>query len=138
MNVLVIDAQGGGVGKQLIQLIKKEFKDITITCVGTNSVATNNMMKAGADHGATGENAICFNCQRADVIIGPIGIIQTNALFGEITSKMAESISSSLAKKILIPFIHEDNIIVGIPDYSIKKLIDLAIVELEKIINKGA
>lgn len=134
MNILVIDAQGGGLGKQLVASIREKHLDLDITCVGTNSHATSAMLKAGADRAATGENALVFNCQKADVIIGPIGILLTNSMCGEITSKMAEAVSISRAKRILIPFLHEDNVIVGVSDYSMKKLISLALEELEKII----
>ena len=132
MNVLVIDAQGGGLGKQLVQSIREKHKDLDITCVGTNSHATSAMLKAGASCAATGENALIVNAQKADIIIGPIGILLTNSMCGEITSKMAEAVSISRAKRILIPFFHDDNVIVGVSDYSMKKLISLALEELEK------
>ena len=132
MNILVIDAQGGGLGKQIVQALKEKYKDLEIIAVGTNGIATTNMLKAGASFGATGENAVVVNCARADVIVGPIGILLTNSLYGEITAKMAEAVSLSRAKRILIPFIHDDNVIVGINDYSIKKLIELAVKEVEK------
>lgn len=134
MKVLIIDAQGGGLGKQLTQSIREKYKEIDITCVGTNSHATSAMLKAGATRAATGENALIFNCQRADIIIGPIGILLTNSMCGEITAKMAEAVSISRAKRILIPFLHDDNVIVGVNDYSMKKLINLALEELEKYI----
>lgn len=134
MNILVIDAQGGGLGKQIVQALKEKYKDLEIIAVGTNGIATTNMLKAGASFGATGENAVVVNCARADVIVGPIGILLTNSLYGEITAKMAEAVSLSRAKRILIPFIHDDNVIVGINDYSIKKLIELAVKEVEKIL----
>ncbi|KXO16937.1 DUF3842 family protein [Peptoniphilus sp. GNH] len=134
MNILVIDAQGGGVGRQLIQAIKQVHEDVKIIAVGTNSTATGNMLKAGADFGATGENAVVVNAARADVIVGPIGILLTNSLYGEITAKMAEAVGISRAKRVLIPFLHDDNVIVGINDYSMKTLIDLAVKEVEKSI----
>ena len=134
MKVLVIDAQGGGLGKQLIQSIREKYKDLDIACVGTNSHATSAMLKAGATRAATGENAIIVNCQKADIIIGPIGILLTNSMCGEITGKMAEAVSTSRARRILIPFLHDDNVIVGVNDYSMKKLINLALEELEKYI----
>lgn len=134
MKVLVIDAQGGGLGKQLIQSIREKYKDLDITCVGTNSHATSAMLKAGATRAATGENAIIVNCQKADIIIGPIGILLTNSMCGEITGKMAEAVSTSRARRILIPFLHDDNVIVGVNDYSMKKLMNLALEELEKYI----
>lgn len=134
MKVLVIDAQGGGLGKQVIQALKNKHNDLEIIAVGTNSVATSGMLKAGANVGATGENAVVVNCAKADIIIGPIGILLVNSLYGEITAKMAEAVSLSRAKRILIPFLHDDNVIVGISDYSLKKLIDLAVMEVEKIL----
>lgn len=134
MKILVIDAQGGGLGKQVVQTLKQRHENLKIIAVGTNSIATASMLKAGADAAATGENAVVVNCAKADVIIGPIGILLVNSLYGEITSKMAEAVSLSRAKRILIPFLHDDNVIVGINDYSLKKLIDLAVQEVEKIL----
>ena len=86
MTIVVIDAQGGGIGKQLVAAIKKEIQDpgVEVLAVGTNSLATSAMLKAGADHGATGENAVLACCRRADVIVGPIGIAIADALWGEI------------------------------------------------------
>ena len=103
MNILVIDGMGGGIGKSIIEHIKNELSDIEITAVGTNSTATSAMIKAGATYGATGENAIVYNCAKADFIIGVIGIIFANSLHGEISPKMAEAVSSSPAHKILLP-----------------------------------
>lgn len=131
MNILVIDAQGGGIGKQLITAIKKEIETVTIMAVGTNTTATSAMLKAGADHAATGENAVVVACRKADIIIGPIGIILADAMYGEITSKMALSVASSSAKRILIPFRNCDNIIVGVSDKSTSELITAAIKEIK-------
>ena len=89
MNILMIDAQGGGMGRQLVASVKKEFPQTEITAVGTNSLATSNMLKAGADHAATGENAVIVGCRKADLIIGPIGIAIADSMFGEITPAMA-------------------------------------------------
>ena len=125
MRILVIDAQGGGLGKELITKLRARHKDLDITCVGTNSLATSAMLKAG-------ENPVVVNAAKADIILGPIGIMLTNSLYGEITEKISQAISLSPAIKILIPFRHDDNIIVGISDYSIKKLVDLAMIEVEK------
>ena len=85
MHILVIDAQGGGIGRQLVAQIREELPDTVITAVGTNSLATSAMLKAGADHGATGENAVIVGARKADVIVGPIGIVVADSLFGEIT-----------------------------------------------------
>lgn len=133
MKILIIDAQGGGLGRELVRNLKNKFTDVEITAVGTNSMATSNMLKAGANFGATGENAVAVNAKKARIILGPVGILFANSMFGEITPKMAEAINLSDAKKILIPFFHDDNIIVGIADYSMKRLIELAMEEVEKM-----
>ena len=98
-----------------------------ITAVGTNSAATTAMLKAGADHAATGENAVTVGCRKADVIMGPIGIVIADSLFGEITPAMAMAIGQSAAKRILIPMNHCDNIIVGVPDLNVGKLVQQAV-----------
>jgi len=102
-KILVIDGMGGGIGKSVIEHIKGNIDNAEITAVGTNSVATSAMLKAGADYGATGENAVIFNCAKADFIIGALGIIFANSLHGEISPAMAEAVSGSPAHKILIP-----------------------------------
>ena len=109
MKVLVIDAQGGGIGKQVVAAIKHKQPHIEITAVGTNSTATTAMLKAGADHAATGENAVVVGCRTADVIIGPIGIVIADAMFGEVTPTMAVAVGQSRAKRLLIPVNHCDN-----------------------------
>ncbi len=130
MNILIIDAQGGGIGRQLVSSIKKACPDAQITGVGTNSAATSAMLKAGADRGATGENAVIVNCRKADVIIGPIGIVIADSLLGEITPAMARAVAQSDAKRILIPINHCDNIVVGVSDLNIGKLMQDVIKEL--------
>ena len=132
MNILIIDGQGGGIGKQLTAAIKTELPSATITAVGTNSAATTIMLKTGADHGATGENAVVVGCRKADIIIGPVGIVIADSLLGEITPAMAASVGQSRAKKVLIPVNLCDNIIVGVPDLSIGKLIQGAIEKIKE------
>ncbi len=133
MNVLVIDAHGGGVGKQLVSSLRSAFPEMEIMVVGTNSTATSVMLKAGATHAATGENAVVVACRKADVIVGPLGIVIADAMFGEITPAMALAVAQSNATRILIPFNQCDNVIVGIADYDIKKLVQGAIDEVRKI-----
>lgn len=133
INVLVIDAQGGGIGKQLIAAIKNNLTKVKITAVGTNSAATSAMLKAGADNAATGENAIVVGCRKADIIVGPIGIVIADSLFGEITPTMAKAVGQSPAKRILIPINHCDNIVVGVQDLSIATLVQEAIKEIQYI-----
>lgn len=132
MNILIIDAQGGGIGKQLVSSIKESFPNFEITAVGTNSAASAAMLKAGADHVATGENAVVVGCRKADLIIGPIGIVITDSLYGEITEKMAVAIGKSSAKRILIPVNQCDNIIAGVQNSNLNHLIKCVI---EEIIN---
>ena len=134
MNVLVIDAQGGGIGKQLVTEIKHKVPAAYITAVGTNSAATTAMLKAGADQAATGENAVIVACRKADIIVGPVGIVIADSLLGEVTPKMAVAVAQSSAKRILIPFNHCDNIIVGISDYSTGRLISGAVEEIKKLV----
>ena len=103
MNILVIDGMGGGIGKSIIEHIRNEFADMEITAVGTNSIATSVMIKAGATNGATGENAVVYNCAKADYIVGVIGLLIANSLHGEVSPRMAEAVSLSPAHKMLIP-----------------------------------
>ena len=123
MNILIMDAQGGGIGRQLVSAVRETIPDAEITAVGTNSVATAAMRKAGADHTATGENAVVVACRRADVVLGPIGIVIADALYGEITPAMAAAVGQSRAKRILIPFNHCDNILVGVSNLSVSALL---------------
>lgn len=133
MKILIIDAQGGGIGRQLVAVIKEKLPKAVITAVGTNTTATAAMLKAGADYAATGENAVIVNCRKAEVIIGPIGIVIADALLGEITPVMANAVAQSSAKRILIPVNHCDNIVVGVGDLSIRTLIQDVIEELRSV-----
>ena len=135
MNILVIDAQGGGVGRQLVTAIKQNIPKVSVTAVGTNSTAASVMLKAGADHAATGENAVIVGCRNADIIVGPIGIIIADAMYGEVTPKMAAAVAQSSAKRVLIPFNHCDNLIVGVPDFSMGKLVQNAVEEIRKMMD---
>lgn len=104
MLIVVIDGMGGGIGTQLVaQLSGQVPAGVEIVCVGANAWATQSMLKSGASRGATGENAVRVTVQSADIVTGPIGIIIPNALMGEITPNMAESIASSSARKVLVP-----------------------------------
>ena len=135
MNVLIIDGQGGQIGAQLIKAILQKHPDLNLTAVGTNAVATATMIKAGAKNAATGENPVVVACRKADIIIGPIGIVITDALLGEITEKMAVSISRSSATRILIPMNKCDNLVAGVPSLNVGALIDDAILKLQSIID---
>lgn len=135
MKILIIDAQGGGMGKQITSSIRKKFPEIEITAVGTNSLATSNMLKAGAHHGATGENAVVVGCRRTDVIVGPIGIAIADSMYGEITPKMAMAVGQSDAEKLLIPMNHCNNHIIGTQKLSMSEMIDQLMEEIAKIIS---
>ena len=134
MNILVIDAQGGGIGKQIVSALKKRYPEQYITAVGTNSLATSAMLKAGADVAATRENPVIVCSRKADVIIGPVGIVIADALLGEITAAMAVAVGQSPAKRILVPVNHCDNYIVGVTDLSMAKLIEGVVTEVGKLI----
>ena len=134
MNILVMDAQGGGIGKQVVTAVRTRFPDVTITAVGTNAAATTAMLRAGADEGATGENAAVVCCRRADVIIGRVGIVIADALLGEVTPRMAVAVGQSAAKRILIPVNHCANFIAGVADMSVGRLVDSVVTELEKTV----
>ena len=104
MNILVIDGQGGRLGRKLVENIRKTCPDATITAVGTNSMATESMMNSGcADHLATGENAVIVACRSAQIIVGPFGIATADAMLGEISPAMANAVASSPAYRVLIP-----------------------------------
>ena len=134
MNILVMDAQGGGIGKQVVTAVRTRFPDVTIIAVGTNAAATTAMLRAGADEGATGENAAVVCCRRADVIIGPVGIVIADAMLGEVTPRMAVAVGQSAAKRILIPVNHCANFIAGVADLSVGRLVDSVVAELEKTV----
>ena len=114
LRILVIDAQGGGIGKQIIAGIRARKIPAEITAVGTNTLATTAMLRAGADAAATGENAVIVGCRKADLIIGPIGIVIADSLYGEITPAMAAAVGKSGAKRLLIPVNKCDNMIAGL------------------------
>jgi hypothetical protein len=136
MNILVIDAQGGGIGRQLVAAIKQSIPDAIVTAVGTNSAATSAMLKAGADIAATGENAVMVGCRKANVIVGPIGIVIADSLFGEITPAIALAVGQSAAMRILIPINKCDNIIVGVSDLSVGKLVQNTVDKIKTLASK--
>lgn len=137
MKIIIIDGQGGKIGKLIVEQIKKRMPNLKVTVIGTNSIATAAMLKAGADNGATGENPVIFNSKSADVIIGPIGIVIANSLLGEVTPSMAKAVGESKAHKLLIPLNKCNNIIIGKQDLSLTEYINLTIEELLKIINSN-
>lgn len=128
MIIAVMDGQGGGIGTAIIKNLREVVsEDMEILALGTNSIATSRMMKAGANKGASGENAIVYNCPKADLIIGPLAILMPNAMMGELTTRMAEAVSSSSAMKILIPLTQERVKIAGISNEPLPHLVRRAI-----------
>ena len=135
-EVLVIDGQGGGLGRQLVQTLKKMLPDLPVYAAGTNGTAAEAMRKAGADRAAAGENAVLVACRKADIIIGPIGIVIADSMFGEITPAMALAVAQADAKRILIPMNHCDNIVAGVPNTSAGALVTGAVEKLAAILQE--
>ncbi len=137
MNIVIIDGQGGQLGAQLVKEISAQFNNMNITAIGTNAVATASMLKAGAKNAATGENPVVVACRKADVIIGPVGIVIADSLLGEITEKMAVAVGKSNAVRILIPMNKCDNLIAGVPNLNTGALISDAVSKLRFIAERG-
>jgi hypothetical protein len=128
MRIAVIDGQGGGIGKAIVGKLKETFgNSIEIVALGTNSLATSLMLKAGATEGATGENAIIYNASKVDIILGPIGIVCANALLGELTPLMAKAIAEAPAKKVLIPLNKCNIMVAGIANKTLPHYIEDAV-----------
>ena len=134
MNILVIDGQCGQLGGQLMNSLKENFQNIKIMAVGTNATATAAMLKAGADQAATGENPVMVACKKTDMIIGPIGIVIADALFGEITPKMAVAVGRADAVRILLPVNKCDNLVAGIPNVSTAAILEDVIAKVRNMI----
>ncbi len=136
IKICVIDGQGGGIGSAIIKKLKELFEEtVEIIALGTNAIATAQMLKARANRGASGENAIVQTARKADVIIGPVSIIMAHAMMGEVTPKIAEAVADSPAKKLLIPLSQENVEIVGLSAIPLPHLIEALIQEHLKIMN---
>ncbi|MBE6971076.1 MAG: DUF3842 family protein [Ruminococcaceae bacterium] len=127
MKVVVIDGQSGRMGQLFIERAKSVALPCQIIAVGTNAIATSAMLKAGAENGATGENPVIVACRTADIIVGPIGILAADSLMGEITPAIAVAIGQSSAKKLLLPVNQCNNIVAGVPNLSLSKLMEEAV-----------
>lgn len=134
MNILIIDGQGGKLGKLICEAFLSHFPECTLTAVGTNSIATSNMLKAGIKNAATGENAIKVASRKADIIVGPVGIVVADALLGEITPEAANAVGQSDAKKILLPVNRCDILVAGTQEKTLPQLVSDTIQLAEKII----
>ncbi|MBN2033726.1 MAG: DUF3842 family protein [Deltaproteobacteria bacterium] len=133
----VIDGQGGGIGALIIKKLKDRFEEsIEIIALGTNAIATSQMLKAGANRGATGENPVVRTVGEIDLILGPVAITWPNAMMGEVTRSMAEAIVSSPARKILIPLHQEKILIIGASREPLPHLVDFVINEcVQEVLN---
>lgn len=137
MKVIIIDGQGGKLGQVLVDSIVKEKIECDLTVIGTNSIATAAMMKAGAKQGATGENPVKVACRDADVIIGPIGIVAADSLLGEITPDMAIAIGQSNAVKFLLPVSHCNNQVIGVKKLSMADMAKEAVEKLKAMVSEA-
>ncbi|MDO4552055.1 MAG: DUF3842 family protein [Bacillota bacterium] len=134
MIVAVIDGQGGGIGRTLVEkLLEAALPGVELLALGTNSAATSQMMKAGAREGATGENAIVVNAGRADVIVGVTAILAANSMMGELSPAMARAIGESRAHKVLIPVNRCGIYIAGVEDKGLRFYIDAAVRKIREL-----
>ena len=138
ITIAVIDGIGGGIGAQIVERLRKEgIRDVSILALGANAVATQRMVDAGADKGASGENAIRVSVASADYILGPIGIALPNAMMGEITPGIAEAVFGAPGKKLLLPLSQPHVLIVGMAQKNVNELISDAIIALKRLISES-
>ena len=136
MIITIIDGQGGAIGSQLVKMVIKNFPEAEVVAVGTNSIATANMLKAGAVNAATGENAVVVAARRSDIIVGPIGIVLADALLGEVTPAMAAAVGASRAKRILIPMSRCDTLIAGVGSAATGVLLEDAMAKIRQLMEE--
>lgn len=132
MEIVVVDGQGGGIGKALVEQIKRKLPEAKVVAAGANALATAAMLKAGADAGATGENAVIYNCKHAKIIAGPLGIVLANAMRGEITPKIARAAAESEAVKFLVPVLKCQVHVAGIQEQPVGRLVEAAVSDIGK------
>lgn len=133
-KITVIDGQGGKMGRSIIEQLKKQFPEQEILAVGTNSIATSAMLKAGADYGATGENPVIVAARDSDIIIGPIGIVIADSLHGEVTAAMAAAVGRSRACQILMPVNRCNHLVVGCENLSMNDIISLVVQRVKELL----
>ena len=136
-SVLVIDGQGGGIGRQAVSALKRTYPDLRVIAVGTNSLATAAMLKAGADEGATGENAVVVCAARARLIVGPLGIVVADSLLGEVTPRMAAAVGQSQAERVLIPVARCANHVAGVGELPMGRLVEAAVEEVGALLGRA-
>jgi NAD(P)-dependent dehydrogenase (short-subunit alcohol dehydrogenase family) len=132
MRVAVIDGQGGGIGKHIVEQLRKRLPELEILALGTNALATGAMLRAGATEGASGESAICYNADRVDLIVGSIAVMIVFGLLGEITPAMATAISASKAEKLLLPIQRGNILLVGVVRIPLPHQIEALVTEVEE------
>lgn len=137
MTILIIDGQGGNIGRQLVKAIRESFPEQEIIAIGTNAIATANMLKSSPDKAATGENAVIVACRQADVIVGPVGIVIADALLGEVTPQMAVAVGQSRAVRILIPISRCNTHVAGVTAASTSALIEDALKQVGDALGKN-
>ena len=135
IQILVIDGQGGQLGSQIIKALLEKYPSANITAVGTNAMATSAMLKAGAHQAATGENPLVVACRKADIILGPIGIVIADSLLGEITPTMAVAVGQADTVRILLPMNKCENLVAGVGNLSLTVLIQDAVEKVKSIID---
>ena len=138
MDILIIDGQGGNLGKLLTKRLKEAMPQADVTAVGTNSTATENMLRGGADRAATGENAVVVNARRAKIIAGPLGIVIADALLGEVTPAMAMAVGASDAVRVLVPMNRCDTLVAGVPEKPMGELVDDAVRKIVDLLEKAS
>ncbi|MBQ4353472.1 MAG: DUF3842 family protein [Clostridia bacterium] len=138
-NILIIDGQGGKIGRALIEKLLDSGKPLSVTAVGTNSIATANMLKAGPIRAATGENSIVAACRKADIIAGPVGIVMVDAMLGEITARAAAAVACADAVRLLIPMnsMPCETTIIGVRDLPLGTMIAMAAEEIAALTEEG-
>ena len=132
MRIAVIDGQGGGIGKHIVEQLRKRIPELNILALGTNALATGAMLRAGATEGASGESAICYNVDRVDIIVGSIAVIMVYGLLGEITITMATAISFSKAAKLFLPIQRGNIQLIGVPRIPLPHQIEALVNEVEE------
>jgi len=126
----IIDGQGGGIGSTIIKKIKASFgESVEIIALGTNAIATVQMLKAGANRGASGENAIVQTVARVDVVVGTLGVLLAHAMMGEVTPKMAEAVSASAATKLILPISQENVDLIGVSDDPLPHMVEALVLD---------
>lgn len=132
MRIAVIDGQGGGIGKHIVEQLRKKMPELDILALGTNALATGAMVRAGATEGASGESAICYNVDRVDMIVGSLAVMMVHGLLGEITATIATAISASKADKILLPIQRGNILLVGVQRTPLPHQIEALVAEVEE------